>query len=89
MLSRFRNLNLGDSIRIRSCFLPPVQPGRVRVHSKFVSYVRDVENLFTVIRILDYGGDPLIAVFETSPLLEYRQIERILTGGFLVVNSHG
>jgi len=89
MLDRFRNLSVGDGIRIRSCFLPPCQPGRRIVHSNFISYVRDVENRFTIIRILDYGDDPLIAVFETSPLLEYGQIERILTGGFLVVNSHG
>lgn len=89
MLSRFRNLSVGDMIRIRSCFLPPCSPGRAVVHSNFVSYVQDVENRFTVIRILAYGDEPLIAVFEASPLLEYRQVERILTGSFLVVNSHG
>lgn len=73
----------GDEIRIRSIFIPPCVAGVKPVHSKFVEYIRQNENRFTITQVGKVPG--MLSVFEVSLLLEERQVEKV-GGKFFVVN---
>ena len=72
----FRNIKIGDKIKIKASYIPPCKNGLVPISSDFVQYIRLVMNCFTIKDIQEIDDDnAIIRVNEVGGILEYLQIQ--------------
>lgn len=79
-IEQYGFLKLGDFIKVKKSSIPPCKNGVLSVHSSFIKYINEFENLFTVRTIYTpLNGLIFIATHEVTEFLEKYQFYRILT----------
>lgn len=81
-LLEYGGLSVDDEVRIRGKFIPPCPKGISPVGKKFITYMIEEDNLFTITGFKAMGNLLFISVFEVSnSYLYYNQILNTKTGG--------
>jgi len=79
-IKEYRNLNIGDLVRIKDRFIPPVLEGLKPVSMEIVKYIRDNGNIFTICRILPYKS-PIFKLYEVMSVVDYRHLSPFRQNG--------
>ena len=76
----FKNIKIGDLVRIKSSCIPPCPSHVVPAPPNFLEFILQHGNCFTIRMIQEIDDDSaMIGVEETNGIIEYPQIERYYT----------
>jgi hypothetical protein len=86
-VEEFKDISVGDTVKIVRGCIPPCASGFIPVPPDFVQYIRLLANRFTVRTIQEIDDDSaMIGVDEVKGVLEYPQI-KLYTGSTRMINS--
>jgi len=86
-VDEFKNIKVGDKVKIKRSCIPPCPPGFIPVPSDFVLHIRLYCNRFTIRSIQEIDDDSaMIGVEEVKGVLEYPQVNPY-NGSNRIINS--